>query len=102
MEGGVMQRYQALNGNSGVCAYAVAADAIEVQFGDHIYRYTYAITGRDHVEAMKQLAENGSGLCTYISRHVRNAYESKRRARCFDTLSPRARPGCIQLTRTHA
>jgi len=71
-----MQRYANRSGNSGVVAYEIGADWIEVKFVDRPpYRYTYARTGESHVEAMKNLAIAGRGLGSYISRHVRMAYE---------------------------
>ncbi len=70
-----MQRYQRLSGDSGVLAYTVRADAIDVKFVDgKVYTYTYASTGRERVEQMKRLARAGQGLATYISQHVGAAY----------------------------
>lgn len=74
-----MRRYANLSGNSGVVAYAIGKDFIEVKFADGwIYRYTHASAGPVHVEAMKKLALAGRGLSTYIVRHVRKSYASKR------------------------
>lgn len=74
-----MKRYRNLSGNTGVIAYAIAADAIDVQFaGGDIYVYSYASAGREHVEEMKRRAAAGRGLATFISRHVQHAYASKR------------------------
>ena len=73
-----MKRYANLSGDSGVVAYEIGHDSIRVKFRDGIYLYTYARPGASHVEAMKGLAAAGRGLCTYISQHVREAYESKR------------------------
>jgi len=70
-----MQRYLGLSGNSGVIAYAIAAEGIAVQFVDgKAYTYTYASTGRERVERMKTLAQAGQGLATYISQHVGGDY----------------------------
>jgi hypothetical protein len=76
-----MQRYRRLAGESGVIAYAIAPDAIDVQFVDgQIYTYSYDSTGRQRVEAMKLLAQAGQGLSTYISQHVGSDYAACRQA----------------------
>lgn len=73
-----MKRYANLSGDSGVVAYEIGPDWIRVKFRDGtIYGYTYARPDASHVEAMKGLAVAGRGLSTYISQHVREAYESK-------------------------
>lgn len=72
-----MERYRRLSGESGVLAFALRRDAIEVQFVDgKVYTYTYASAGREQVEQMKRLARAGQGLSTFISQHVRNNYAS--------------------------
>lgn len=72
-----MQRYRRLSGDSGVLAFTVRADAIDVKFVDgNVYTYSYASTGRERVEQMKLLARAGKGLSTYISQHVRADYAS--------------------------
>jgi hypothetical protein len=72
-----MKRYLNLSGDSGVAAYALRADAIEVKFrgSDRVYVYSNASAGATHVARMKRLAEAGKGLSTYISRHVHDRYE---------------------------
>ena len=76
-----LKRYRRLGGDSGVVAYAVSDDRIDVQFVDGtVYTYSYASTGRDRVEQMKQLAQSGQGLSTYISQHVGSDYASSRPA----------------------
>ena len=73
-----MQRYRNLSGHSGVRAYSLLADAIDVEFaGGAVYRYDYANTGRVEVEVMKQLAQAGEGLSTFISQQVGNHYAEK-------------------------
>ena len=70
-----MQRYENLSGESGVTAYELRSSSIVLQFVDGSrYLYTYASTGRDHVEAMKRLAKKGRGLTTYVNQHVGGAY----------------------------
>lgn len=74
-----MTKYRNLGGRSGVAAYRISETAIDVQFDDGgVYEYTYASAGREHVERMKVLARAGRGLCGYISRHVHQAYATKR------------------------
>lgn len=73
-----MTPYARLSGSSGVSAYEEAPRKIKVQFVDgRVYTYSYASTGRQHVENMKLLARRGQGLSTYISQHVREHYESR-------------------------
>jgi hypothetical protein len=75
-----MQRYGNLSRGSGVVAYAIRPDAIEVKFQDGwIYLYTHASAGAANIETMKTLAAAGKGLSTFISRQVRHRYQSKRR-----------------------
>lgn len=65
-----MTRYLNLDGDSGVVAFEIAADAIIVGFVSGCdYEYTKASAGADAIEAMKRLAEAGRGLATYINRH---------------------------------
>ena len=72
-----MKKYRRLAGESGVLAYAVGAEAISVKFVDgKVYAYSHASCGRAHVEQMTLLAEAGRGLSTYISKYVRDRYES--------------------------
>lgn len=65
-------------GNSGVIAYRIHTDSIDVQFVDgKVYTYTYTSAGKRNVEQMKKLAKSGEGLSTYISTTVKNRYEAK-------------------------
>lgn len=76
-----MQRYRRLGGESGVVAYEIGDRKIDVEFVDgKIYTYSYASSGREHIEQMKLLAQAGQGLCGYISKHVRDNYASSREA----------------------
>jgi hypothetical protein len=73
-----MNRYRNLDGNSGVSFYESGPDFIRLQFlGGSIYRYDYHRPGAIHVEHMKELAQTGRGLSSYLSRHVRDAYALK-------------------------
>lgn len=73
-----MQRYANRSGRSGVFAYQIGKDAITVEFvsGDR-YEYTVASASAGNIARMCQLAEEGQGLSTFISRHVRERYARK-------------------------
>jgi hypothetical protein len=47
------------------------------QVGESTYVYDYSRPGHTHVERTKNLARTGSGLGTYISQHVRDAYAER-------------------------
>jgi hypothetical protein len=73
-----MEHYKNLGGNSGVIAYEISADSIKVQFNTgSIYLYTYQSARKNNIEYMKQLAANGIGLNSFISRVAKKLYASK-------------------------
>ena len=73
-----MTKYKNLGGESGIIAYEIGADFIRLQFEDkEIYLYTEDSTGTEHIAKMKELAEKGHGLNTYVNQHVRGNYEKK-------------------------
>ena len=75
-----MRQYGGHTRKHGVFAFEIQPDAIEVEFtSGWVYRFSYKRTGTTRVELMKQLAESGHGLSTFINRHVRNRYEVRRR-----------------------
>ncbi len=75
-----MTPYRNLSRKSGVVAYRIARDSITVEFEDGaIYLYTEESAGRSNLETMKDLADAGRGLSTFIVRHVRKAYAAKLR-----------------------
>lgn len=75
-----MHRYANRGGNSGVAEYQIDRESIVVGFRDgSAYRYTYASTGRDEIERMKEQAQLGEGLNAFINRVVRKRYERKLR-----------------------
>ncbi len=75
-----MKRYRNLGGDSGIVAYEDGEDFIRVQFSDSsIYLYDYTCPGPNEVEHMKQLAEEGQGLNSFISRVIRKRYAAKER-----------------------
>jgi hypothetical protein len=73
-----MQPYRNLKGNSGITAYQLGLGLIIVKFEDgwH-YEYTTQSAGAPAIEEMKRLAVAGHGLCTYISREVKDKYARK-------------------------
>ena len=70
-----MNRYQNINGNSNVEAYAIGSDEVKFYNTSRTYRYSYASAGMNNVETMKQLAQRGYGLNSFIMRNVRFGYE---------------------------
>jgi len=63
-----LEQYRNLNGNSGVLAYKIGADSIEVEFTDRAaYLYTHASAGAQNIEKMKNLANQGYGLNGFIN-----------------------------------
>ncbi|MES2628462.1 MAG: hypothetical protein V4616_05785 [Bacteroidota bacterium] len=73
-----MKKYTNHTGNSGIVAYESGPGFIRVKFRDgDIYRYTNKASGKRNVEMMQQLAEEGRGLATYISKWVKDRYASK-------------------------
>jgi hypothetical protein len=73
-----MKVYKNLSGHSGIRAYETGPGFIRVRFEDgSTYLYTDDSTGPENVMHMKRLADEGSGLCTFISVNVKNAYAFK-------------------------
>jgi len=74
-----MKRYSNASGDSGISHYEIGDDYIWLRFtgSQKIYEYNNRLTGSKHVEQMKDLAEAGSGLSTYIAQHpeVRDNYK---------------------------
>lgn len=72
-----MERYRNTGGDSGVYAYEIGSDYITVMFSGtpRTYTYSYRKAGSGHVEQMKMLARNGSGLNSYINKYVKHLYD---------------------------
>lgn len=67
------------SGNSGVKAYSISSNYIDVMFVDGTtYTYTNSSAGNTTIKEMKNLAKAGKGLSTYISQHVKDKYAEKR------------------------
>ena len=66
-----MQKYLNLGGNSSVTFFETGADFIKVWFKNSTscYLYNYIKPGKVYVEHMKELANQGQGLCSYIGKN---------------------------------
>jgi hypothetical protein len=74
-----MPRYGHNTRKPGVRAYEIGTDSIDVEFSSGwVYHFTHHKPGPLRVERMKQLAASGRGLSTFISKHVKNRFESRR------------------------
>lgn len=73
----MFKRYKNINGNSNVNSYEIGPTYISVIFNDarKVYRYSYLRAGRTNVENMKNLAERGYGLNSYINLYCRRLYD---------------------------
>ncbi len=72
-----MKPYKNLGGNSSIVAYDYDTTAIYVQFkSGAVYKYPAEKVGEANFQRMKQLADVGQGLCSFIHRNaqVRNGY----------------------------
>lgn len=73
-----MKKYKNLSGNSGVTFYKIEPSQLTVSFKDgETYIYSSLKPGLFHLEKMKALAIQGSGLGTYISKFVKKNYFKK-------------------------
>ena len=68
-----MKPYANHHGNSGVTEYEITENSISIifKYGNKIYTYSNSVTGKHHVDTMKDLAESGRGLSTYVAQHKR-------------------------------
>lgn len=72
--------YKNLNGNSSVLSYQMTADSIHVVFSSGAqrnYLYDSSRPGPEVVKKMKELAEAGRGLGSYIGLVVKGNYARK-------------------------
>lgn len=92
----LFHRYGNRSGRSGVAGYAMMGNGIAVRFADGaIYLYDRDCPGPAHVQRMKQLAREGAGLSTYISRRVGHRYAT----RLDEDASPAALSGAFDTRR---
>lgn len=75
-----MERYRNFEGDSGIKSYEIADDAIKVVFVGVMYTFNHSVTGKNHVERMKDLALKGKGLAKYINENVKRLYAHKESA----------------------
>jgi len=70
-----MERYNNKSGKSGISGYEIGDDYILVKFKTNkVYKYNHAVTGKQNVDKMKNLAISGRGLNSFISKKVRYKY----------------------------
>ena len=75
-----MRQYGGNTKRRGVTGFEIGPESIDVEFtSGWIYHFSYQRPGQPRVEHMKQLAESGHGLSTFINKHVKNRFESPRR-----------------------
>lgn len=73
-----MLPYANLSGRSSVVAYAFDATSISVLFlNGGLYLYNDVKPGFMHVARMKQLAQSGEGLDSYIASRVKENYAGR-------------------------
>lgn len=73
-----MEPYTNLSRQSGVSAFQIGTDNLQVQFKDgSTYVYDYSSAGSKNVEQMKTLARNGRGLNSFINKYVKDRYSRK-------------------------
>jgi hypothetical protein len=73
-----MEKYGNVDRASGVKAYEIGHHSITLEFSDgDVYVYTYQSAGKEVVEEMIKLAQEGKGLNSFISKRVRAAYAEK-------------------------
>ena len=72
-----MERYRNSSGNSEKYGFEIGIDYIKVKFTGttKTYTYSYGKAGMSHVENMKRLARNGSGLNAYINKKTRDLHD---------------------------
>jgi hypothetical protein len=73
-----MQPYGDHARQHGVVSYDIGPESIDVEFtSGWVYRFTYDRPGALRVNRMKELAQSGRGLSTFISKYVKNRYATK-------------------------
>ncbi|MBO4695409.1 MAG: hypothetical protein J5656_05805 [Clostridia bacterium] len=75
-----MEKYANLSGDSDILSYEIGEDYIDVVFSSRpnvIYRYSYSGSHKENVEKMKELAQAGKGLNSFINEYCRYSYSNK-------------------------
>lgn len=72
-----LEIYKDIDNDSNVTHYEIGGTYIRVKFNGtvKIYTYSYHSAGIEKVERMKQLAQAGDGLNSYIKLHRNSLYE---------------------------
>lgn len=72
-----LEIYKNIDNDSNVTHYEIGGTYIRVKFNGtvKIYTYSYHSAGIEKVEHMKQLAQAGDGLNSYIKLHANSLYE---------------------------
>jgi hypothetical protein len=72
-----VNQYLNSSGKSGIEAYKICNTSIAIKFksAHKIYTYSYQFAGKDNVDNMKTLAQNGQGLNSYIIKNVKYLYD---------------------------
>lgn len=73
-----MNDYRNEGGGSGVARFELGVDSITIEYSSGAtYLYNVESAGREAIDTMKQLAEAGKGLNSFIGKHVRGKYARK-------------------------
>lgn len=76
--GDVMYTYKDVGGNSGITAYDSGVDWFMIRFKDgSLYLYTKQSTTPERIEYMRELALQGKGLNSYVTRIVGKNYAGR-------------------------
>lgn len=69
--------YKNLNGNSDVEAFKISDYKIEIKYKGAAKKvtYSYVRAGKYHVEKMKEFAQRGYGLSSYINQNCRKYHD---------------------------
>lgn len=71
----IMTIYKNSTGKSGVSQYEYGNDYIKIQFSTGTtYLYNYSSAGKENIEHMKKLADQGAGLNAFINTTVKYKY----------------------------
>ena len=89
-----MTAYKNLSEKSGITAYAIGDDYIDIEFGSgDTYRYSEASVGYENFSIMKALAIAGAGLNAFINKYVRFKYANR-----FGCTNPTPAAECVNVT----
>lgn len=73
-----MEKYMNSTGKSEITHYETGDAYIRIQYRKSIVEYNASMISQKHVEAMKLLAQKGSGLSRYIDRNIIHEKPKKR------------------------